>query len=68
MENFKYGYRYEPVPHEPEQKVIRYIRKLAETLTQREIAQRLNDEGVTFRGRKWHQASISRILQRESGP
>lgn len=65
-ENFPFGYRFALAPYEPEQKVLGLIKKMATNGTsQREIAKVLNDRGIKFRGRLWHQGTISRILQRE---
>lgn len=67
MEPYPYGWRYQLVPHEAEQQIVKYIGDLHfnECLSQHQIVRRLNEEGVTCRGRRWNQTTISRLIKRE---
>lgn len=66
-ENFPYGYHWELAPEPEEVAVIARIGDMyfEQRLSQYEIVRRLNQEGVTCRGRPWQQGTISRIIKRE---
>lgn len=65
-----YGYRAvagELVPHPPEQKVIRQMRRLhASGKSLRTVARELNGAGMLPRTGQWHAYGISRVLDNEA--
>jgi DNA invertase Pin-like site-specific DNA recombinase len=51
-------------PHEPEQLVLRRIRRMHAHSSTRAIAAKLNAEGLPARGARWHQTTVMRLLAR----
>lgn len=54
-------------PHIKEQEVIALMVSMrADGSTLREITERLNNEGIPARGKRWHLTSVARVLKREA--